>query len=139
VSDPTFVDTNVLVYAIETIGADLPKAEKARQILRQSELHISTQVLGEFYRVATSSRRTSRLNHEDACNYLFGWRSRCRVHPVTEAHVDEALELVGRYGVSYYDALILAAAKIARCAVVLSEDLNAGQSYGGVRVLNPFA
>lgn len=138
-SEPTFVDTNVLVYAIETVGDNLPKAEKARETLRLQTLHISTQVLGEFYRAVTSARRSPRLTHEDACSYIVGWRSRCRIHAVTETHVVRALELVGRYGVSYYDALILAAAKIAGCAVVLSEDMSAGQIYGGVTVVNPFA
>ncbi len=57
---------------------------------------------------------------------------------ITVPHVDLALELTARYQVSYYDALVLAAAHLAGCEVVFSEDLNAGQDYAGVRVENPF-
>ena len=59
-------------------------------------------------------------------------------HIPTVAHVDLALELSDRFRVSYYDALILAAANLAGCEVVYSEDLNARQTYSGVRVENPF-
>ena len=54
-------------------------------------------------------------------------------------HVDLALELTGRFQLGYFDALILAAARLADCETVYSEDLNDGQDYGGVRVVNPFA
>ena len=57
---------------------------------------------------------------------------------ISSSHVDLALEVVGRFQVSYYDALIIAAARLANCECVYSEDLNAGQDYGGVRVVNPF-
>jgi predicted nucleic acid-binding protein len=65
------------------------------------------------------------------------WK-RHEVRAVTVPHVDLALELAGRYRIGYYDALILASAHLADCAVVCSEDLNAGQDYGGVTVENPF-
>ena len=54
------------------------------------------------------------------------------------AHVDLALEVCGRFQMNYYDALILATARLAGCKVVFSEDLNDGQDYDGVRVDNPF-
>ncbi|MEJ2080383.1 MAG: PIN domain-containing protein [Acidobacteriota bacterium] len=52
--------------------------------------------------------------------------------------MDLALELVLQYRISYYDALIVATASLAGCAVVYSEDLSHGQTYGDVRVQNPF-
>lgn len=53
--------------------------------------------------------------------------------------VEDALWLVEEYGISYWDAAIIAAARHLGCTVVYTEDLNAGQSYAGVVVVNPFA
>jgi predicted nucleic acid-binding protein len=53
--------------------------------------------------------------------------------------VDLALEIAGRFGVNYYDALIISAARFAGCSIVYSEDLSDGQDYDGVIVKNPFA
>ena len=65
-----------------------------------------------------------------------GWPRHRSHNPV--AHVDLALEVCGRFQVNYYDALILATARLAACAVVFSDDPNHGQDYGGVRVEDPF-
>lgn len=132
-----FLDTNVLVYAIEA-GGHSAKARAAQAVLRRDDLCLSTQVLGEFFRAVTSRRRASPLTHDEAVAWVQLWK-RLEVHPVTTSHVDLALELVGRFRVGYYDALILAAARRAGCGVVFSEDLNDGQAYGDVRVVNPFA
>ena len=53
--------------------------------------------------------------------------------------VERAIATRKRYGIAYWDALIVAAAERAGCVEVLSEDLNAGQRYGGVVVSRPFA
>ena len=60
------------------------------------------------------------------------------IRDITPAHVDFALEVCAQYQVGYYDALIVAAARLAKCPVLFTEDLNDGQDYGGVRVRNPF-
>jgi predicted nucleic acid-binding protein len=132
-----FLDTNVLVYAIETDDVDADKSSAAREILRSAEVCISTQVLGEFYAAVTSRRRSSPLAHDEATAWVQFWKG-LETHAITIEHVDLALELAGAHGVAYYDALILAAARLARCTEVLSEDLNAGQDYSGVLVRNPF-
>jgi predicted nucleic acid-binding protein len=106
-------------------------------LARRTDVSLSTQVLGEFYRAVTSPHRASPLTHEEAVAWVQLWK-RHEVHPVTVSHVDLALELAGRYQINYYDALILAAARLAGCLVVFSEDLSAGHDYGGVRVENPF-
>ena len=58
--------------------------------------------------------------------------------PGSVYHVDLALDLTHRFRIGYFDALILAAARLAGCDVVYSEDLKDGEDYGGVRVENPF-
>ena len=104
--------------------------------MRRTDVCLSTQVLGEFYRAVTSPRRAVRLKHEEAVAWVQLWK-RHDVRPTTVAHVDLALEIAARFQVSYFDALILAAARLAGCTTVFSEDLQAGQDYGGVRVENP--
>lgn len=136
-SDRVFLDTNVLVYAIETSGAEPAKSRIALALAKLTNVCLSTQVLGEFYRAVTSPRRASPLTHEEALAWVQLWK-RHDVRPVTVAHVDLALELVPKFQIGYFDSLILSAARLAGCSLVYSEDLNAGQDYGGVRVENPF-
>ena len=136
-SGRVFLDTNVLIYAIETSGPDPDKSATALALVRRTDVHLSTQVLGEFYRAVTSSRRVSPLTHNEAVAWVQLWK-RYDVHPVTVTHVDLALEMADRFKINYYDALILAAARFAKCTVVYSEDLNTGQVYAGVQVENPF-
>lgn len=132
-----FLDTNILVYAIETGGPEPEKAGIARALARRVDVCLSTQVLGEFYRAVTSRRRARPLTHDEAVAWVQLWK-RHDVRSITVPHLDLALELTGRYRLAFYDALILAAAHLAQCAVVCSEDLSAGQEYGGVTVENPF-
>lgn len=137
-SDRPFLDTNILVYAIEIAGPEPAKAAAAGKLIRSAEPCLSTQVLGEFYSAVTSPRRASPLSHDEGCAWIQFWK-RLEVRAITQAEVDLALEIAGRYRIKYYDALILATARLADCALVYSEDLNAGQDYGSVVVRNPFA
>jgi predicted nucleic acid-binding protein len=132
-----FIDTNVLVYASETSASDA-RSDIARELLRSVDACISTQVLGEFYCATTSKRRISAFTHEEATAWIQFWK-RYEVRVLTPAHVDLALEIVSIHKISYYDALILAAARLADCETVYSEDMNTDQDYGGVVVRNPFA
>ncbi|MCI0359953.1 MAG: PIN domain-containing protein [Planctomycetaceae bacterium] len=136
-SGSRFLDTNVLVYAIESAGIDPQKSAVALTLVREGDVAISTQVLGEFYRAVTSTRRDSPLSHDEAVAWIQFWK-RLPVHTVSVAHVDLALEIAGRFQINYYDALILAVARLAGCTAVYSEDLNTGQEYDGIRVENPF-
>ena len=132
-----FYDTNLLVYAIEQDGAESKKSATARRLLATGEGCVSTQVLAEFYRAVTNRRRDVPLKHDEAVAWVQFWK-RLSVSAITIAHVDLALELVQRYGVGYFDAQILAAAHFCCCEIVYSEDLNPGQDYGGIVVVNPF-
>lgn len=135
--DRSFLDTNVLVYAIESQGPDPDKAAVALDLARGDAVCLSTQVLGEFYRAVTSTRRASPLTHDEALAWVQLWK-RHDVRSITVPHVDLALELTDRFQVGYYDGLILATARLAGCAILYSEDLNSGQDYDGVQVCNPF-
>jgi predicted nucleic acid-binding protein len=137
VNEKVFLDTNVLIYAIEANGPDPEKFAVAQDLAHGERVCLSTQVLGEFYRAVTSPRRPSPLNHEEAVTWIQLWK-RHEVRPVTVPHVDLALELTDRYQLSYFDALIVAVARLSGCDLLYSEDLNHGQDYGGIRVENPF-
>jgi len=131
-----FLDTNILVYAIESGGPAPAKTAVAQALVRRSDVCLSTQVLGEFYRAVTNRRRAVPLTHEEAVAWVQLWKRR-DVRGITVPHVDLALEIAERFQMGYFDALILASARLAGCATVYSEDLNDNQDYGGVRVVNP--
>ena len=136
-SAKVFLDTNILFCAIESDGPAPARTAAARDLVRRIDVCLSTQVLGEFYRAVTNARRAMPLKHAEAVAWVQLWK-RHDLRPITVAHVDLALEVAARFRVSHFDALILAAARMADCATVFSEDLGAGQDYGGVRVENPF-
>lgn len=136
-SDRVFLDTNIMVYAIEVGGPEQEKSAIALSLARRTDICLSTQVLGEFYRAVTSPRRASPLTHKQAVSWVQLWK-RHEIVGITVAHVDLALELTARFQIGYFDALILSAARLSGCPVVYSEDLSPGQDYGGVRVQNPF-
>ena len=134
-----FVDTNVLVYAYDKHSET--KQAGALRLLRagmlDDALAVSAQVLGEFFTVATR-RIQEPLTADEAAAAIDALRS-IPVVEIDRQLVERAIETHKRYGIVYWDALIVAAAERAGCVEVLSEDLNAGQRYGGVVVSNPFA
>jgi predicted nucleic acid-binding protein len=132
-----FADTNVLLYAISRDPAEQGKAERANEILSGRDLTLSVQVLQEFYVQATRSSRSDAITHDQAARLV---ESFCRfnVQDVTTGIMKAALNGRQRFQLSYWDAAIIEAARVAGCDEVLSEDLNDGQDYAGVRVTNPF-
>jgi predicted nucleic acid-binding protein len=132
-----FVDTNVLLYSLDLGPAQPAKAAIATHILTCADLVLSVQVLQEFYVQATRPSRRDALPHDVAFRLIQKWL-RFRIQDNTVAVLQTALALKDRFQTSYWDAAILAAAKAAGCREVLSEDLNHGQDYDGVIVVNPF-
>jgi len=133
----TFVDTNILLYAISTEPEEAQKNQKARAILSGADFTLSVQVLQEFYVQATRPTRTDPLTHEEATALIQYWL-RHRIVPLTVQVMQDALDIKKRYQTSYWDAAILAAAVSAGCSELLSEDLNPGQNYTSIRVIDPF-
>jgi len=133
----TFLDTNILLYTISHGSTDQAKVEKARKILRRDDLALSVQVLQEFYVQATRPTRTQPLSHGDATALISLWL-RFTVVDISVSVVQTALYLKNRYQISYWDAAILAAATSIGCTELLSEDINPGQAYDAVHVIDPF-
>lgn len=132
-----FVDTNILVYSLDLGPSQPEKSAIALEILSQSDITLSVQVLQEFYVQATHPRRPDALPHDLAERFIQKWL-RFRIQENTLAVFQSALSLQQRLPVSFWDASILAAAKAAGCRQLLTEDLNHGQEYDGVVVVNPF-
>lgn len=132
-----FLDTNVLVYAVSGVPADAAKRERALRLVREEDFGLSAQVLQEFY--VTMTRKARRpLTPEAAIALMDAYR----VFPTVETDyplIVSAAETSVRYGISYWDAAIVAAAARLQARTLYTEDLNSGQRYGDVVVRNPFA
>ena len=135
---PTFIDTNVLIYAASKDASEAAKSIVARAILDGEDLMLSTQVLQEFYAQATRPARPDRLSHEVAVALVESWL-RFRVVETNVSLILNAMATKARWRVSYWDAAIIEAARSGGCSIVLTEDLRAGMNFAGVRVENPFA
>ncbi len=136
-SDRTFVDTNVFVYAVDE--AEPAKRDIAERVLASGEygeLVLSTQVLSEFY-VTVTRKLDGRISETEALEGL-DRLSLYPVIPVDTALVRRAVEISRSSQLSYWDGLIVATAAQAGCGRLLTEDLNDGQEIDSVRVVNPF-
>ena len=132
-----FVDTNILLYATSVIPQEARKRLLARELLNEGNLAISVQVLQEFYYQATRSNQFAPLTHNEALDFLVDILQ-FPIHPVTLEIFQSAVAISQRFQISYWDAAILAAARALSCDAVYSEDLNPGQDYDGLRIINPF-
>jgi predicted nucleic acid-binding protein len=131
-----FFDTNVLVYAAVGTGRDEPKRRRALDLIDSEEFGTSAQVLQEFY-VTVVRKAADPLSAEQALEWIEQWAAfPCK--NIDHQLVRIAIERSERYAISYWDAAILAAAEALGSHTVYSEDLNDGQRYGQVRVINPF-
>ncbi|HLZ51520.1 MAG TPA: PIN domain-containing protein [Candidatus Acidoferrum sp.] len=136
-SDKYFVDTNILVYAHDlTQGAKHERARALVQSLWESENGVvSTQVLQEL--CVSLRRKVARPLPVEGTRKVIEDYASWEVVGNTAESVMEALEIEGRYGISFWDGLIVQAAGSCGADVIYSEDLGDGQSYGEVRVVNP--
>jgi predicted nucleic acid-binding protein len=137
-TDRTFIDTNVLVYAHDVdAGA---KHEIARSVLRtlwnEGTGFLSPQVLQEFY-VNVTRKIAAPLSRNEARLVVSTYSIWCI--DVTPADVAAAFRIEDEATISFWDALIVASAAKTGAVRLLSEDLNAGQVIAGVRIENPFA
>jgi predicted nucleic acid-binding protein len=131
-----FIDSNILLYAGSQHPDDQAKRAIALELLRKPGLGFSTQVMQEYFHVAYTRERLG-ISLEIAMENL-EWLARRTTLPITPDLVVRATRLAARYHLSYWDGAIITAAIDLQCHTLYSEDLNHGQDYGGVRVVNPF-
>jgi predicted nucleic acid-binding protein len=132
-----FIDTNVLLYAISSSRAEAAKARRARRLLDTEDFGLSAQVLSEFFVNATRKIATP-LSDLQALEFI-EIIAQASVVPFDAGLVTEAIAYKQRLELSYWDAAIVAAAHRLGARTLYTEDLNHGQLYGSVKVLNPFA
>ena len=134
-----FLDTNIFVYSFDRSAA--PKSRRAMHLIREGvstrKGTVSCQVVQEFFNVAL--RRFSHpMPVADAEQYLATVFRPLLAVQSSQALYSEALRLTGKHHLSWYDALIVAAATEAGCGVLYSEDLQSGRRFGALRIENPF-
>jgi predicted nucleic acid-binding protein len=132
-----FFDTNVLVYAAVGTGKDESRRKRALALIEAEDFGTSAQVLQEFF-VTVVKKVFRPLSAAQALE----WIEQLTAFPcqaIDHRVVRIAIEQAERYTISYWDAAILVAAEALGAETVYSEDLNDGQRYGGVRVVNPFS
>lgn len=131
-----FLDTNVLVYAAIGHQSERPKYERARDLIATTDYCTSAQVLAEFY-VNVIKHAETPLTESKAAE----WVAVISLKPCQELDsgiVMRGIENAQRFHISYWDGAIVAAAERLGASTLYSEDLNHGQLYGPVRVVNPF-
>lgn len=133
-----FIDTNVLLYAAmdQIRPEDTAKRPVASDLINEARFAISAQVMAEFYYNATKLSPT-KLSEDEATFWLDQLATQLCI-PVDSALVRDAIALARRYEIKYWDGAIIAAAHQAKTSIVYSEDINHGQKYGAVTVINPF-
>jgi len=137
-SDKIFIDTNILVYAHDLAAGDRHYTAAAiiEDLWDNNAGVISTQVLQEFY-VTVTRKIISPLERSRA-------REMIRNYMVWPVHLNDAetilsaSEIEARSNLSFWDALIVAAARILKADKILSEDMNHGQRIEGILIENPF-
>jgi predicted nucleic acid-binding protein len=131
-----FVDTNILVYAHD--GGAGVRHNKASGLMKRltedGNGAVSTQVLAEFYNIATKRLGRKSEEAETAIADFVIWA----IHRPTHDSLLHACRLQRRYKLSWWDALLVQSAIEMESRILWTEDLNDGQRYGAVTVRNPF-
>jgi predicted nucleic acid-binding protein len=133
-----FVDTNILIYARD---AAFPEKQKiCKELLaglwEKRTGRLSIQVCSEYY-VAVTRKLKPGLDEHTAWTEVEMY-SAWDPAPLDYRTLSKAREVQLRYQISWWDSLIVAAAYFTECGIIVSEDLNSGQDYFGIAVVNPF-
>lgn len=138
-SDLFFVDSNVLIYSLDRAEADKqPRAREWLKALWQARAgRLSTQVLCEFYVNVTQKIKPglSPKKAQAEVDLLWTWQPLALDREV----LNSGWRLQEKFDLSFWDSLIVAAAQRSGCLYLLTEDLQAGQQLGEVKVVDPFA
>ena len=131
-----FLDANVLIYAVSQAPAEAEKKNRALELINIENFGVSAQVLQEFYVIVTRKLKQP-ISSEDALKFIRPL-SVFPLVPVDFALIQRGAALSQRFQISYWDGAVIAAAERLSAKIVYSEDLNHGQKYGVVTVINPF-
>jgi predicted nucleic acid-binding protein len=132
-----FIDTNILVYTLDQYdkSKQIIARDTIRNIIENDMAIISTQVLQEFYTICTTKLHFLPLRVK---NYVHDYNVNLEVVQNTSEIVEKGIDISISSHISFWDALILAAAEYAKCSELITEDLNNGQMINGIKIRNPF-
>jgi predicted nucleic acid-binding protein len=135
---PAFVDANILVYAedLDAGSKHVIARDLVADLWRSGEGVLSVQVLQELF--VTVTRKMPRPLRPDQALAIVEQYLTWRVVENTGDLLLAGIRLASTLKVSFWDALILEAARVERCDRIWTEDLNHGQRIGGLTILNPF-
>jgi predicted nucleic acid-binding protein len=133
---PCFLDTNILIYAAAGKKDEPEKHVRSVGIIRDNDVVLSTQVVGEFLHV--SRRKYMKVMSMAQINSWADMLMRFPSVDIDQTIVKSALFVAERYQISFWDAALVAAAERLTAKTLYTEDLNHGQKYGSVTVINPF-
>lgn len=133
-----FVDTNVLVYHRDSTEPDKQRraAEWMAHLWDAGSGRTSVQVLHEYY-VTVTRKLDPGLPPEEARSDVMALRAWSPLHPDPD-FLEDAWSVEDQYGYSFWDAMMVAAARRLACSVLLSEDLQDGQELGDLVIRSPF-
>ncbi len=135
---PVFVDTNVFVYRHD--ASDRAKQARAHEwialLARERAGRLSHQILQELYATLTGAKR-GRFDPADARGIVEALATWGPI-AIDSRILRRAWLIEDRYRLAWWDALVVAAAQASECRVLLTEDLQAGQVFDGLRVVSPF-
>ena len=135
-SDRAFFDTNIFLYAHD--GNNLSKQTTARELIfrkyRAGTCAISTQVLAEFFQNYVVKFGNSYINAIKEMHFM----TRCPVIEQTISLVISGVSIFSKHSISFWDSMIIAAAKEAAAETLYTDDMQHGQEIEGIRITNPF-
>lgn len=130
------LDTNIIAYAFSNLPSDAAKRQRAEEVMRAHHYGVSAQVLQELYTILT--RKAAMLMPAEHARVVVENFAGTLCVPTDAALVLAGIDLSIRYQISYWDGAVLAAAERLGAPTLYTEDLNHGQRYGTVTVINPF-
>ena len=130
------LDTNILVYAVD-LNSGLRHDEAVEMVGQAAKCDcvLTIQSLAEFFRATT---RKGLLDPAHAGAFVRDWLGLFDIASADDQALVDAMDAVEEHGLSFWDAMLWATARRARCSAILTEDLQDGRRLGGVRFLNPF-
>lgn len=131
-ADEAFFDSNVLIYLTDEASG---KSGRTEDLLADGGV-ISVQVMNEFANVA---RREVQLSWAETREFLDTFRATLKIVPLTLETHERGLDLAERYSLGVYDGVIVAAAMLAGCGTLYSEDMHNGLVIDRLTIRNPYA
>jgi predicted nucleic acid-binding protein len=132
-----FIDSNILVYTHDSYDKNKQKTARktVRNIVETENAVISTQILQEFYTICTKKLHLEPFKVKE---YVHTYSENLEVVQNSSEIIERGIDISIISQISFWDALVIAAAEYSKCSEIITEDLNDGQIINGIKISNPF-